>query len=49
MGSILNKKLKRIILFFRIINLDEEKKLLVGKIKIDYDAYSRGSIETSLC
>ena len=36
------------ILFYRIINLDEEKKLLVGKIKIDYDAYSKGSIETSL-
>ena len=30
------------------INLDKDKKLLVGKIKIDYDAYSKGSIETSL-
>ena len=36
------------ILFYRIINLDKDKKLLVGKIKIDYDAYSKGSIETSL-
>ena len=34
------------ILFYRIINLDKDKKLLVGKIKIDYDAYSKGSIET---